>query len=142
MLAPPLSLTLSTAPSASLEAVLRSDARAPSHRLSSPPSHRLSTPPALLTHSLPYTTLALSLSLAFDHALPLTHGTLDALALTSPSTCSRTHVHTRAQILYADYVVVFELLLPWLGLSSHCCMLILLFLAISALALRRRSTHD
>uniref|UniRef100_A0A7S4BTR0 Palmitoyltransferase n=1 Tax=Chrysotila carterae TaxID=13221 RepID=A0A7S4BTR0_CHRCT len=42
---------------------------------------------------------------------------------------------TYTMILYADYVVVFELLLPWLGLSSHCCMLILLFLAISALAL-------
>ena len=41
---------------------------------------------------------------------------------------------TYALILFADYAVVLELLLPWLGLSLNCCTLSLLFLGVSGLA--------
>lgn len=38
------------------------------------------------------------------------------------------------QLLYADYVVVYVLLQPWLGLTANCYMIALSFLCVSMLA--------
>ena len=40
----------------------------------------------------------------------------------------------RAQIAFADYVVCFELLLPWTGITPNSCFLAFTFLIVSLLA--------